>query len=65
MREQKFTKQPRPARPVPQPAGNQVPVRPELPDLVVADRQDDEFQLERLNRTAEFASQVADDINGP
>jgi hypothetical protein len=63
--EQKFTKQLRPARGVPQLFGNQVPVRPELPDLVVADRQDYEVQLKRLNRTAKFPPQVAHNMNSP
>src|SRR5580700_7093310 len=65
MREQKLTEQLRPARPVAQPLRDKVPARPELPDLVVADREEHEVQLEWLNRAAEFPFQVVHGMNGP
>ena len=64
VREHKLTEQLRPARPVAQPLRDKVPARPELADLVVADREEHEVQLERLNPAAEFAFQLAHGMDG-
>src|SRR5580693_10152398 len=65
VREHKLTEQLGPARPVAQPLRDKVPARPQLADLVVADREEHKVQLEWLNRAAEFPFQVVHGMNGP
>src|SRR5579859_2569206 len=65
VREEKLTEQSRPAGTVAQGLRDQVPVRPDLPDLVVADREEHEVQVERLYLAAEFPFQAAYGLNGP